>query len=233
MVTIDKKYSAVIPAHNEEDNIIPLLRSLESVLRTLGEPFEMIVVDDGSSDATLGKLKSAAAEMQELVVITLDGRKGKSAALQAGFDAARGEILITLDGDGQNDPEDIPRLLQKMKEDCDLVCGWRQRRQDPFLKKISSRAANTARRLILGEKIHDVGCCLRVFNRSVIKDLRLEGGEHRFFTALVTNQGFRVGEVQVRHHPRNSGHSKYGIWDRLTESFFDLWLIRKQGDCKK
>lgn len=224
-----KKYSVIIPIYNEEESLLPLYYSLKSVMERLKAPYEMIFVDDGSTDRSFEKLKNIAASSASLTVISLNGRCGKSAALQTGFDAAQGEILITLDGDLQNDPEDIPKLLEKMNQGYEIVCGWRVDRKDPFHKKIASKIANRVRTALLQEKIHDVGCGLRVFKKTVLKKIRLWGNQHRFFTALVLRQGFRIGEEKVNHRFRQFGKSKYGIWDRLVEGIADL--IRFQFRC--
>jgi glycosyltransferase involved in cell wall biosynthesis len=168
------------------------------------------------------KLLPAPGDRGHLRVIALAGRFGKSAALQAGFDSARGDIIITLDGDLQDDPADIPRLLGKLQEGYDLITGWRYRRQDPLAKKLASRVANSVRRLVTGENIHDVGCALRVFHRRVLDTIYLTKGWHRFFTAIVLKKGFHIMELKVAHHARVYGSSKYGIWDRFSESIFDL-----------
>lgn len=221
------KYSAVIPVHNEEASVLPLYNRLKAVLDGLGEPYETLFVDDASTDTSLAKLESLRSAAPQLVILSHKIRGGQSAALQTGFDAARGELIITLDGDLQNDPEDIPKLLKKLKEGYDVVCGWRDGRRDPLLKIIASRIANAVRRAFLREKIHDVGCSLRVFKREVLKKIVLSGEDHRFFTAFAAQYGFRIGETKVRHHPRMHGKSKYGIWRRLTRSLADLYRIRR------
>ncbi|MGH7198617.1 MAG: glycosyltransferase family 2 protein [Candidatus Omnitrophota bacterium] len=220
------KYSAVIPVHNEEGSVLPLYERLKTVLDGLGEPYEIIVVDDASTDESLAKLESIRPDSPGLVVLSLKIRSGQSSALQAGFDAARGEILITLDGDLQNDPEDIPKLLEKLKEGYDIVCGWRYDRKDAISKKIASLIANAVRRALFKETIHDVGCSLRVFKRSVLKEIFLSSEDHRFFTAFAAQQGFQIGEVEVRHHPRQHGKSKYGIWTRLIRGILDLIKVK-------
>jgi glycosyltransferase involved in cell wall biosynthesis len=220
------KYSAVIPVHNEEGSVLPLYKRLKAVLDGLGEPYEILFVDDASMDAGLAKLENLRSAAPQLVILALKIRCGQSSALQAGFDAARGELIITLDGDLQNDPEDIPKLLEKMKEGYDVVCGWRKNRNDPFVRKISSRIANAVRQLVLGETIHDVGCSLRVFKRKVLEKVILGGEDHRFFTAFAAKYGFRVGEVEVHHTSRQYGRSKYDTWKRFRKGFSDLVRIK-------
>ena len=220
------KYSAVIPVHNEEASVLPLYGRLKAVLDRLGGPYEIIFVDDASTDESLAKLESIRSASPNLVILSLKIRSGQSSALQAGFDAARGDVIITLDGDLQNDPEDIPKLLEKLKEGYDIVCGWRRDRKDPILKKTASRIANAVRRAVFKEKIHDVGCSLRVFKRGVLQKIILSGEDHRFFTAFATKEGFRIGEARVRHHPRQHGKSKYGIWTRLIRGILDLIKVK-------
>ena len=221
------KYSAVIPVHNEEESILPLYNRLKAVLDGLGEPYEIIFVDDASTDTGLTKLETLRSAAPQLVILAHKTRRGQSAALQTGFDAARGELIITLDGDLQNDPEDIPKLLEKIKEGYDVVCGWRKNRKDPLVRKISSRVANAARKLVLGETIHDVGCSLRVFKREVLEKITLGGEDHRFFTAFAAKYGFRVGEAEVHHTPRQYGHSKYDTWKRFRKGLTDLVRIKR------
>ncbi len=219
------KYSVIIPIYNEEDSVLPLYNSLKEVMGKLKESYEVIFVDDGSKDTSAERLKGICADSEELVIVVLKERVGQSEALQAGFDNAAGEIYVTLDGDGQDDPRWIPVLLNKMKEGYDVVCGWRHRMQAPFLKKGASKIANTVRRVIAGEKIHDVGCTLRVFRKKDIEGVCLSRGLHRFFSTIMVKRGLRVGEVKVAHHARKAGVTKYGIWDRLGEGIIDCFRI--------
>ncbi len=222
-------YSVVIPLHNEEESVSSLCASLRDVFQMLGESYEVIFVDDGSTDGSLAALKLLAPPEPsgQLQIISFTKRYGKSAALQAGFDAASGQVIITLDGDLQDDPKEIPGLLTKLHEGYDLVVGWRYRRQDPLIKIVASRIANAVRKQVTGETIHDVGCGLRVFRRDVLNSIYLTKGWHRLFTAIVHVKGFRIAELKVVHRPRRFGVSKYGIWDRLTESFLDLAHFRR------
>lgn len=219
--------SVIIPVYNEEKSVKPLYASLKNVMSALGEPYEIIFVNDASDDKTREALKALEADSPNSVIISLEEHKGQSAAMQAGFDAARGELIITLDGDLQNDPEDIPNLLEKMKEGYDVVCGWRHERKDPLLKRISSGIAVFARRTFTKEKIHDVGCTLRAFKRDVLKNVYLSGSMHRFFTLIMLKSGYKIGEIKVRHHPRKFGKSKYNIRNRLFEGL--AGLIRFSG----
>jgi glycosyltransferase involved in cell wall biosynthesis len=219
------KFSTIIPIYNEEDSLVLLHSSLKRVMDQLGKPYEMIFIDDGSSDGSLNLLQKISRENSEVKLIPLKKRSGKSAALQAGFDAAQGDIIFTMDGDLQNDPEDIHRLLMKMKEGYDVVCGWRKNRQDPRNKKIVSKIANYIRRIAFQEKIHDVGCSLRVYKASYIKKMKLYGQRHRYLTVLLKKEGARMAEVEVLHHPRMYGKSKYDNFKRLFGSVPDFLKI--------
>lgn len=219
------KYSVIIPIHNEEKAIVPLCLRIQRVMGGLESGYEILLVDDGSSDYSLGKLKDSADLLKSVSVIVLSRRSGKSEALQAGFDNASGEIFITMDGDGQDEPEDIPALLRKMNEGYDVVYGWRSGMMAPLRKRIFSRAANLARRVFTGVNIHDVGCPLRIFRKNNIAGVRLSGGLHRYFSTIMSGLGYRVTEVKVRHYPRTSGVSKYGITDRLVEGVVDFFRV--------
>lgn len=220
------KFSIVIPIYNEEGSIEPLYFSLKKVMEKLKQSYEIIFVNDSSTDRSLQALNGINTIPANLIIVNLCRHSGESAALQAGFDIARGEIIITMDGDCQNDPEDIPDLLNKMDAGLDVVCGWRYSRKDPWDKVVASKIANSARRIIMKEKIHDVGCTLRVFKRSVLKNVYLSKGMHRFFTLIMAKLGYRIGEIKVRHYPRRSGRSKYHIWNRL-RGIMDLITISK------
>ena len=215
------KYSVIIPIYNEEGSLLPLYNSLKEVMNKLNKPYEILFVDDGSTDSSLERLKRIYVNSNSLAIVILKERAGKSEALQAGFDNAEGEIYITLDGDGQDNPKEIPFLLNKMDEGFDVVYGWRCRRQDPFIKKFASKTANLIRRLITKEKIHDVGCAMRVFRKKDVEQVCLSKGLHRFFSAIMVKLGYKVGEVEVVHCPRETGISKYGILDRLVEGTID------------
>lgn len=219
------KYSVIIPICNEEGSILSLYNSLKGVMSRLNESYEIVFVDDGSTDSGLQRLKNIQAKSNNLVIIVLEKHFGKSEALQAGFDNAEGEIYITLNGDGQDDPKEIPAMLNKMEEGYDVVFGWRHRMRNSFRKKLASKIANIVRRLITRVNIHDVGCALRVFRKKDIEDACLSGGLHRFFSTIMLQLGYRVGEVKVNHYPRKSGVSKYGIFDRLKEGLIDCFRI--------
>lgn len=219
------RYSVVIPAHNEADNLAWLLSEVQETLEQLGETYELIVVDDGSQDETPLVLSALQEKIPELVAIRLDRNYGQSAAFDAGFQVSHGEILITLDADGQNPPQEIPRLLRALRGH-DMACGWRAHRQDHWSKRYASKVANTFRRWVLSDGIHDSGCSLKAFRREVVARLPLFQGMHRFLPALVQMQGFRVAEVRVSHRPRTAGDSHYGVLNRFWGPLCDLWMVR-------
>lgn len=220
------KYSLIIPIYNEEGSISSLYSGLRQAMSGIGRPYEIVFVDDGSTDSSLKRLKEIFMVCDDLVIIVLERHAGKAEALQAGFDNAQEEIIITLDGDGQNDPRDIPALLNKMDEGYDVVYGWRYRRQDPFPKKAAAKIAALVRRVIIGrEPVSDVGCALRVFRKEDIAGVRLSGGLHRFFSVIMARQGYRVGQIKVSHYPRKAGVSKYGTFDRLVKGIADCFRI--------
>lgn len=217
--------SVVVPLYNEEGNVAELYRKIYEAVQRIGRPFEIIFIDDGSKDGTL----AAARGLSPLKLITFRKNFGQTAAFDAGFKAAKGEIIITMDGDLQNDPADIPLLLQKMDEGYDVVSGWRYKRQDPWSKKIPSRIANLLRKVLIQDTIHDSGCSLKAYKRSCFADVDLFGEMHRFIPAILELEGYRVGEVKVSHHPRIHGVTKYN-WKRGFKGFVDMvsiWFWRK------
>ncbi|HEX2501565.1 MAG TPA: glycosyltransferase family 2 protein [Methylomirabilota bacterium] len=219
-------FSVVIPVYNEEDNVRPLLDSLRDVMESLGQPYELIVVDDGSTDKTRARLRDLTVEMPALRVVQLRTNFGQTAALAAGFDIARGALVITLDGDGQNDPADIPRLVDKLKEGYDVVSGWRHDRQDPlWSRRVPSRVANSLISFITGVHLHDYGCALKVYRREILQDVALYGEMHRFLPALCRWVGATIGELPVGHFPRRLGASKYGL-GRMVRVLLDLLTVK-------
>jgi len=218
-------YSVIIPIYNEEESLEPLYRSIKKVMDTIGGKYEIIFVDDGSIDSSAAILGHLALESNVFKGIILKERVGQAQAWQAGFDTAVGNIYITMDGDGQNDPADIPLLLAKMNEGYDVAHGWRKNRQDPILKKIASGTAAIVRRLTTKDNIHDVGCSLRAFYKKDMEGVCLWGGLHRFFATIMIRKGCKVGEVVVSHHPREKGVTKYGIMGRLVEGTHDLLRV--------
>ena len=218
--------SVVVPVYNEAENVAELAERVGAALKE--RDFELIVVDDGSRDATGERLAELAASRAWLKPLYLIRNYGQSAALQAGFDAARGDIIVTLDGDLQNDPADIPSLLRMMEEqpDLDVISGWRRDRQDRTLsRKIPSRIANFIISRATGVQLHDYGCALKVYRAQVVRDLKIYGELHRFIPALAADVGARIVEVPVRHHARARGESKYGI-DRTFRVILDLLWIK-------
>jgi len=217
--------SVVVPVFNEEGSLPILISKLVQVLNPLGLCYEMIFVDDGSSDGSRALLREMATQYPSLRVTGLKKNRGLSTALIAGLKEARGEKIVTLDSDLQNDPEDIPRLLEYLDR-YDMATGWRQKRDDPWLKRISSKIANGVRNRLSGEQIHDSACTLRVFKRECIKDIPVFNGMHRFLSTLVKMQGYRIIEIPVLHHPRKFGKSKYNIRNRALRSFIDLLGVK-------
>ncbi len=226
--------SLIIPLYNEAENLRPLCESIRGALDPTGWEYEVILVDDGSSDGSDRLLASLHDEDPHVKVIQFRRNFGQTAALAAGFAYAHGEIIVSLDGDLQNDPKDIPRLVAKLNEGYDLVNGWRIDRQDPFLhRRLPSQIANSIISLTTGVRLHDYGCTLKAFRRDVAKNLKLYGEMHRFIPALVSDLGGKVTEMPVMHHPRQRGSSKYGLartlWvilDLLTVKFLSNYATR-------
>jgi glycosyltransferase involved in cell wall biosynthesis len=217
--------SIVIPIYNEEENIQILHDKLKEVLDPLEKEYEILFVDDGSTDRTLPILEEIQAKDNRMVVLSLRRNFGQTAAFAAGFDFARGDVIITIDGDLQNDPADIPKLLELIK-DNDLVSGWRKKRKDPFFtRRLPSIAANWLISNVTGVKLHDYGCSLKAYRRDVIKNLKLYGEMHRFIPAVASWYGVRIAEVETVHYPRLRGRSKYGI-SRTIKVVLDLITVK-------
>jgi glycosyltransferase involved in cell wall biosynthesis len=215
----------VVPAFNEEDNIVLLYSGLKMVLEKGQDTFEIIFIDDGSTDSTFEVLKEIVKENEDVTAIKLARRFGQSSAILAGFRNSSGDIVITLDADLQNDPKDIPRLVQRLREGYDVVCGWRRHRKDPFLSKIvPSHISNWIARRLTGLKIHDFGCTFRAYRRQVVDEMELYGEKHRYIPALASLEGFSVTEIEVEHHPRRYGKTKYSIL-RTLRGLTDLLVI--------
>lgn len=217
--------SVVVPVYNEEGNLPVLIPKLAEVLRGLGRSYEMIFVDDGSSDGSRRILKEMASQYPSLRILRFKENRGLSAALVAGMREARGEKIVTLDSDLQNDPADIPRLLEYLDR-FDMATGWRQKREDSWLKKISSKIGNAVRNWLSGENIQDSACTLRAFKKECMKEIPVFNGMHRFLSTLVKMKGYRIVEVPISHHPRKFGKSKYNIRNRMVRSFIDLLAVR-------
>ena len=222
--------SVVVPLFNEAESLPPLVERILSHVRPLGIPFELVLVDDGSRDRTAGVLQELSGQVPELVAVLLRRNYGQTAAMAAGFDASSGEVIVTLDGDLQNDPADIPLLLQKLEEGYDLVSGWRHQRQDAAMSRLlPSLLANRLIARVTGVKLHDYGCSLKAYRREVVDDMNLYGELHRFLPALAFIEGARITEVKVTHHARRYGQSKYGI-DRTFRVLMDLltvWFMKR------
>ncbi len=217
--------SVVIPLYNEQENVKDLHDRLKTVLDRLGMEYEIIYVDDGSTDNTLSILEEIQAGDPAVMILSFRRNFGQTAAFAAGFDFAKGDIVITMDGDLQNDPNDIPKLLELIKTN-DLVSGWRKKRRDPFFsRRLPSMVANWLISKVTGVKLHDYGCSLKAYRRDVIKNLRLYGEMHRFIPAVASWYGVRVAEVETTHHPRLRGKSKYGI-TRTIKVVLDLITIK-------
>jgi glycosyltransferase involved in cell wall biosynthesis len=222
--------SVVIPFHNEVENVPALARELAAALARTGAAWEVVMVDDGSTDGTPAALAQAAAELGRARVVTLGRNFGQSAALAAGIEHARGEVLVTLDGDGQNDPADIPRLLERLSAGMDVASGWRKDRRDPFLSRtLPSRLANGLIGWVTGVRLHDHGCTLKAYRAEVAKRLPLYGEMHRFLPVLAWQMGAKVEEVPVNHRPRLHGASKYGL-GRTFRVALDLLALKFLGD---
>ena len=217
--------SVVVPVYNEEENLPLLIPKLVEVLKGLGHSYEMIFVDDGSSDGSRRILREMASRYPSLHILRFKGNCGLSTALLAGMREARGDKIVTLDSDLQNDPADIPKLLEYLNHH-DMATGWRQKREDTWLKKISSKIGNAVRNWMSGENIHDSACTLRAFKKGCIQDIPAFNGMHRFLSTLVKMEGYRIIEVPVSHHPRKFGKSKYNIRNRMVRSFIDLLAVR-------
>jgi glycosyltransferase involved in cell wall biosynthesis len=219
--------SAVVPAYNEVDNIPVLVSELRTALEATGRTWELLLVDDGSRDGTPAAMHAAAGTEPRIRVLELAQNAGQSAALAAGLLRARGDVVVTLDADLQNDPADIPALIARLGE-ADVVSGVRAARNDTWIRLVSSRIANGTRRMVIGDAITDIGCSLKAYRREVLADLPLFVGVHRFLPALCAFRGARVVEMPVRHRARTLGVSKYGMGNRLWRGLHDLvgvaWL---------
>jgi dolichol-phosphate mannosyltransferase len=220
--------SFVIPCHNEEGNLRPLVTAIREATEPLKRSFEIVIVDDYSSDSSWKVLQEIAKEDSRVRGLKFAYNCGQSAAMFAGMRDARGKIIITLDADLQNDPRDIPVLLEGLKN-VDCVCGTRveaRSKGDNFVRIVSSRIANWVRNKLSGETITDAGCCFRAFKRECVSDLKFFKGMHRFLPTLFKIDGYTVAEIPIRHNPRASGQAHYGVWNRLFASFYDLLAVR-------
>ncbi len=218
--------SVVIPVYNEEGSVLPLYQSVCRACDLLREPYEVIFVDDGSRDKTFDILKGIYEQDARVKVLSFRKNTGQTAAMAAGFEYAGGDLIVSMDGDLQNDPVDIPRLLSKLREGFDVVCGWRKSRQDKFwTRRLPSAVANWIIGRVTGVRIHDNGCSLKAYRASVIKSIALYGEMHRFIPAMATLAGARIAEIVVNHHPRRFGKSKYGI-GRIWRVVLDIITVK-------
>ncbi|MBS3098114.1 glycosyltransferase family 2 protein [Candidatus Woesearchaeota archaeon] len=217
--------SIVVPVFNEEKNVGILYSRLTDVLRRIKKAYEIIFVDDGSNDRSFYVLRRIHEKDKRVKIIKFRKNFGQTAALDAGFKNSKGMIIITIDADLQNDPDDIPRLLEKMEEGYDVVSGWRIKRKDSLLKKIPSKFSNLFVRKFTKVSIHDSGCTLKAYKKECFNGLDLYGEMHRFIPGLLKWKGFKIGEIKVKHHPRRYGQSKYGV-ARLLKGFLDLLIIK-------
>ena len=220
--------SVVAPAFEEERSVALLFEELEAALDPLGEPWEVVFVDDGSTDGTFAALTRLHAKNDNVRVVRLRRNFGKAAALAAGFEEAHGDIVVTIDADLQDDPAEIPRLLAKLDEGFDLVSGWKSNRRDPWTRRVPSRIFNRMASAVSGIRLHDVNCGLKAYRAEVVRDLRIYGELHRFLPVLAHERGYRVAELPVNHRPRSHGRSRYGV-ERYLRGFLDLLTVSLVG----
>jgi dolichol-phosphate mannosyltransferase len=216
--------SVVVPVHDEERTVALLYDELESALQPLGRPWEAVFVDDGSTDGSFGSLTRLHSAHENVRVIRLRRNFGKAAALAAGFAHADGDVVVTIDGDMQDDPAEIPRLLAKLDEGFDLVSGWKAHRRDPLARRILSKIFNWVTGRVSGLRLHDLNCGLKAYRADVVRGLRLYGELHRFIPVLAHYRGHRIAELAVNHRPRKHGRSRYGV-ERYVRGFLDLLTV--------
>jgi dolichol-phosphate mannosyltransferase len=226
-----KKISFVIPVYNEEENIVLLYNELKPVADSLKKNYEILFIDDASSDRSLEIIKSLSKSSKNVKYLSFEKNCGQSAALSAGFSHASGDVIITMDGDMQNDPGDIPRLMDYYGE-YDMVNGWRFNRKDTFSKRIGSRIGNGVRNIFTGDQIKDTGCSLKIMRASLLKEIKIFYGLHRFLPALMMLEGASIKEVKVNHRARKHGTSNYSNLSRAAQGLYDLvavrWMIKKK-----
>ena len=219
--------SVIAAAYNEEDNIQSFVRQTAQALANLGKPWEVIIVNDGSTDRTLEELREMAKTCPQLRIINHRRNFGQTGGWDTAFRCARGEFIATLDADLQNDPADIPGMLELLvRGECDFVNGWRKDRNDPWIRLVSTKIANGFRNWLTKETIHDSACGLKVFRRQCVERVKMYNGMHRFMPTLAKLEGYRVKEIPVLHHPRTAGKSKYGISNRLFRGLYDSFAVR-------
>jgi dolichol-phosphate mannosyltransferase len=227
-VAAEPTISVVAPAFEEERSVALLFEELQAALDPLGEPWEVVFVDDGSTDGTFAALTRLHARHDNVRVVRLRRNFGKSAALAAGFEEAGGDVVVTIDADLQDDPAEIPRLLAKLEEGFDLVSGWKSNRRDPWTRRVPSRIFNRMASAVSGLRLHDVNCGLKAYRAEVVRDLKIYGELHRFLPVLAHERGYRVAELPVNHRPRSHGRSRYGV-ERYLRGFLDLLTVSLVG----
>ncbi len=219
--------SVVTPAHNEEENLPTLVQEVTTVASALDQPWELIVVNDGSTDGTESVLRGHMKNCPQLRVLSMKARSGQTAAVEAGLRQAKGRFVAMMDADLQNDPADLPAMLKLLEEDrCDMVNGWRRDRKDPWIRLVSTRVANGVRNWLTHETIRDSACGLKVFKRECLPRLKFYNGMHRFLPTLVKMEGYRVVEIPVHHRPRSAGKAKYGVLNRVFRALRDAFAVR-------
>ena len=223
-----RSISVVVPVHDEERTVALLFEELQAALEPLDRPWEVLFVDDGSVDGTFAALTRLHSQHEEVRVVRLRRNFGKAAALQAGFIQSRGDVVVTIDGDLQDDPAEIPRLLAKLEEGFDLVSGWKTQRQDSWRRRWLSKIFNFTASRMSGLHLHDMNCGFKAYRSEVVKGLRLYGELHRFIPVLAHYRGYRIAELPVNHRPRNHGRSRYGV-ERYLRGFFDLLSVSFLG----
>lgn len=223
--------TVVVPVYNEQQNIVPLFTEIRNSLEPLNKEWDVLFVDDGSTDASLDVIKRLAEDSPHIAYLSFTANKGQSAAFAAGFQAARGEVVITIDADLQNDPADIPAMLRRFEEGCDMVIGWRAKRMDSEAKRLASRWANAIRNALTNEDVIDTGCSLKIMRTDMARRLPMFTGMHRFLPTLMKLEGAKVEQMQVNHRPRLHGESKYKTFGRAKTAAFDLlavmWMQRR------
>lgn len=218
-------YSIVIPLKDEEGNVYDLISEIVPTMDRVTNDWELICIDDGSTDDTLTILLELKEKLPQLRIISFNGNYGQSSAFSAGFEAARGEFVITLDGDRQNDPSDIPSMIAAI-QDADMVCGIRQKRQDTLFKKVISRIANWVRSRFCHDGVQDTGCSLKIYRKKCLDRIKMYHGMHRFLPALFLIEGFSIKEVPVKHRERATGKTKYNIFNRSFNTIADMFAVR-------
>lgn len=234
IMSTNDKFSVVLPVYNEQDNLGTLFNEIKRAADSTGREWEAVFVNDCSTDNSLAIIRDLAKKHDEVRYVSFAENRGQSAAFCAGFDAATSDIVVTMDADLQNDPADIPSMLAVFGDECEMVIGWRKKRRDIFIKRISSRIANKIRDAIVDDGVHDTGCSLKIMRRDLLLKLPRFKNMHRYFPILMLKQGARIKEVKVNHRERGAGVSKYGTLDRALAGIYDLigvrWLIDRHID---